>query len=61
MKLEYKDYKFSKKIVDETLKLDDEKIEFHIQVSLKSFIGNMDTSDYDDICCKNRKILLLTS
>ena len=36
MKLEYKDYEFSKKIVDETLRLDDEKIEFHIQVSLKS-------------------------
>jgi hypothetical protein len=47
MKLEYKDYEFSKKIVDETLKLDDVKIEPHIQVSLKSFICDMDTSDYD--------------
>lgn len=47
MKLEYEDYLLAKTITDETLKLDNENIEFHIQDSLKSFIGNMDTSKYD--------------
>ena len=54
MKLEYDDYKFSKEIVDETLKINVEKIEFHIRDSLKSFIGDMDVSDYN----VNRKIFL---
>lgn len=46
MKLEHEDYLLAKTITDETLKLDYENIEFHIQDSLKSFIGNMDTSNY---------------
>ena len=41
MKLEHEDYLLAKTITDKTLKLDDENIEFHIQDSLKSFIGNI--------------------
>lgn len=47
MKLEHKDYLLAKNIVDETLKTDEEKIELHIKNSVKCFIGEMDTSNYD--------------
>ena len=47
MNLEFEDFEFSRKIVDQTIKIDDDKIEAHIQGTLLSFIGDMDTSSYD--------------
>jgi len=44
MELKQEDYTFAKKIVDETLDIDNDKIESHIIDSVKSFISDIDTS-----------------
>ena len=48
MKLTQENYLFGKKVVDDTLDVDDSKIEFHIRDSVKSFIGDIDTSNMDN-------------
>ena len=48
MKLTHENYEFAKKVVDDTLDIDDDKIEFHIRDSVKSFIGDMDISIMDN-------------
>ena len=48
MKLTHENYLFGKKVVDDTLDIDDDKIEFHIRDSVKSFIGDIDTSIMDN-------------
>jgi len=48
MKLTHENYLFAKKVVDDTLDVDDSKIEFHIRDSVKSFIGYIDTSNMDN-------------
>jgi len=48
MKLTQENYKFGKKVVDDTLDIDNDKIEFHIRDSVKSFIGDIDTSIMDN-------------
>jgi hypothetical protein len=48
MKLSQENLEFGKKIVDDTLEVDDIKIEFHIRDSVKSFIGDIDTSNMDN-------------
>lgn len=45
-KLEYSDYISSKKMVDDTLKLDNEDILPHINHYVKCIIGDMDTSNH---------------
>ena len=48
MKLTHENYLFGKKVVDDTLDVDDSRIEFHIRDSVKSFIGDIDTSNMDN-------------
>jgi hypothetical protein len=48
MKLTQENYLFGKKVVDDTLDIDNDKIEFHIRDSVKSFIGDIDTSIMDN-------------
>jgi hypothetical protein len=48
MELTQENYLFGKKVVDDTLDVDDSKIEFHIRDSVKSFIGDIDTSNMDN-------------
>jgi hypothetical protein len=48
MKLTSENYLFGRKVVDDTLSIDDDKIEFHIRNSVKSFIGDIDTSDMEN-------------
>ena len=48
MKLTHENYLFGAKVVDDTLDIDENKIEFHIRDSVKSFIGNMDISIMDN-------------
>jgi hypothetical protein len=45
MKLTQENLEFGKKIVDDTLDIDNDKIEFHIRDSVKSFIGDIDISN----------------
>ncbi|HHX69478.1 MAG TPA: hypothetical protein GX708_15710 [Gallicola sp.] len=48
MKLTHENYLFGKKVVDDTLDIDNDKIKFHIRDSVKSFIGDIDTSIMDN-------------
>lgn len=48
MRLTNEDYLFAKKVVDDTLYIDKDKIESHIRNSVKSFIGDIDTSTMDN-------------
>lgn len=44
MNLTFEEFQLGRNIVEECLKIDDDKIEIHIQNSLKSFIEKLDLS-----------------
>lgn len=48
MRLTQENLLFGKKIVDDTLNIDNDRIDFHIKTSVKSFIGDIDTSNMDN-------------
>ena len=48
MKLTHENYLFGQKVVDDTLNIDNDKIESHIRDSVKYFIGDIDISNMDN-------------